>query len=91
MNLKGLKPARYKRRYLPFNIRLSKTLMFWVRDNTTQRENVQKIASNVASDLSKRVDRECKAREWKDHHRIPVVDQGGRVIGYRYLNGGENK
>jgi len=65
--------------------------MFWVRDNTTQRENVQKIASNVASDLSKRVDRECKAREWKDHHRIPVVDQGGRVIGYRYLNGGENK
>ena len=31
-----------------------------------------------------------KSREWKTRHRIPVVDQGGRVIGYRYLNGGES-
>lgn len=30
-----------------------------------------------------------KPREWQTHHRILVVDQGGRVIGYRYISGNE--
>lgn len=72
-------------------IRLTKTLKLWVRDNTTQREIVQQAAANVARDMSKQIDKECKQREWQHHYRIPVVDQGGRVIGYRYLNGDEKK
>ncbi len=63
-----------------------------VSPHTTQKDQQkQKEIGIVCERTSGREHEGHTPRQWKHQHRIPVVDQGGRVIGYRYLNGDEKK